>query len=210
MKQPDGKNLRGLKIAKSIVALAAAALLGFSVCSRNNSLDPKAGDYEQGTNLLHDPGFEMSDTSVWKMGISGGRSMVNTGAQSGTMCEQMALFLPYPRAVWQDVPVSAGKVYSVSGWIKTDNVSTSAHILVLWYNTITPPENQSPPLPSDHRFIKADTLGRLTGNNGWTAFSRNYYAPASALTAQLYLECVPDSVIGNGTACFDNMAFAVH
>jgi hypothetical protein len=206
MIRADKRNLRGSKIAKSVIAIAAVVLLVSAFCSRNNPLDPKAGNYNAGTNLLHDPSFENSDTSVWKMGISGGRAIVDTvSAQNGTFCEQMILHFPFPRTVWQDVPVSAGKVYSFSGWIKTDSVTTSAHILVLWYNTPTPPNNQMPT-----GFIKADTLGSLTGTNAWTGFSKNYYAPDSALTAQVYLECVPDTIIGNGTAWFDNLAFNAH
>ena len=96
------------------------------------------------------------------------------------------------------------KVYSFSGWIKTDSVTTSAHILVLWYNTATPPENQMP-----SGFIKADTVGSLSGTNAGQN-SQEIIMPLFCPTAQVYLECVPDTVIGNGTAWFDNLSFNSH
>ena len=206
MEQGNKKNKTGTPSAIFFIVLLVP--LSFINCSRNNPLDPKAGNYDAGTNILQDPGFETGG-APWQGHLSGGRSIVNSGALSGTFCEQIVLS-PYPRTVWQDLTVSAGKVYSVSGWIKTDTVTTSAHILVFWYNTATPPGNQMPPLPTDHRFIKTDTLGSLTGTNAYTKLSRNYYAPDSALSAQVYLECGPPSDTSTGTAWFDNLTFNSH
>jgi hypothetical protein len=195
MKHAVKRNKPMTRIAIFFIAVSFVIL-----CSRNNPLDPNAGNYAPGTNLLVDPGFETGD-AAWLGHASGGRSIVNTGAQSGTFCEQMVLS-PYPRNVFQDVSVSAGKVYGVSGWIKTLNVATSAHILVLWYTSATPD-------PFDASLIKADTLGSFSGTHEWSRLSRNYYAPASALTAQLYLECVP-TIDTTGRAWFDNLSFNAH
>jgi hypothetical protein len=202
MKRSGKKNKTGTRIAIFFIALLLP--VGFIHCSRNNTLDPNAGNYDAGTNILQNPGFENGGVP-WQMPISGGRSIVIIGSQSGTFCEQMDLYYNFPRAVWQTVPVGAGKLYSVSGWIKTESVITSAQILVLWYNTVTPPQNQMPT-----GFIKADTVGSLTGTKAWTKVSRNYYAPDAALTAQLFLEGVQAADSGNGTAWFDNLSFNSH
>jgi len=198
MTRADKRNRRGTPVALFFIVV----LLPFSLilCNRNNPLDPDAGNYSTGTNLLVDPGFETGD-AAWQGHTSGGRSIVNTGAQSGTFCEQMQLS-PYPRNVWQDIPVSAGKVYSVSGWVKTLTVATSAHILVLWHTTATP-------IPFGAGCIKIDTLGSFSGTHEWAKLSLNYYAPASALTAQLYLECV-STLDTTGRAWFDNLSFNSH
>ena len=160
-------------------------------------------------NLLLDPSFETGG-APWQMNTSGGRSIVNTVAQSGTHSEQMVLpGVAFPRAVWQTVPdsVTAGTMYDVSGWVQTDAVlNSSAQIMILWFNTATPPNNQTPAGPG---LIKIDTVGKLAGTHVWTSLQATFTAPANAVTAQVYLEC--SAVAGSsGTAWFDNLSFRVH
>jgi hypothetical protein len=204
----DKKNKTGARIA--IFFIAVLLPLGFIHCSRNNPLDPNAGNYDPGVNLLIDPGFENQDTAHWRGAISGGRSIANMGAQSGIYSEMMVMDTNgFPRSVWQTVKVSEGKVYSVSGWIKTASIVFSVHIAVFWYNTPDPPASQPP-----SNYLRADTLGSLSGTTGWTKFSRNYLAPANAQSAQIFLEGVAvkhSSHTGNnGTAWFDNLSFNSH
>jgi hypothetical protein len=160
-------------------------------------------------NLLLDPSFENGD-SVWQMNTSGGRSIVNIVAQSGTHSEQMVLpGVAFPRAVWQTVmdTVTAGTLYDVSGWVQTDAVlNSSAQIMILWFNTATPPNNQAPAGPG---LIKIDTVGKLAGTHVWTNLQASFAAPATAITAQVYLECTA-AAGSSGTAWFDNMLFRVH
>jgi hypothetical protein len=187
----------------------ALLLLGFVLCSRNNPLDPQAGNYDPGVNLLADPGFE-NGGSLWKMPNAGGRKIDSTVSHSGMCSEKIDMTtFNYPRAVWQTVSVVTGTVYTFSGWMKTDTVTLDVHMMVYWYSIPSPPESQS---PSDtvNGFIKADTLARLTGKNDWTGFSRNYVAPSGALKAQIYLEGVPALGISKGTAWFDDLTFAAH
>ncbi|MGA2506682.1 MAG: hypothetical protein ABSF80_04315 [Chitinispirillaceae bacterium] len=208
MLHADGKDPRGLKIAKSVIAIAAVALLGSVFCSRNNPLDPKAGNYNAGTNILLDPGFE-DDASSWLMNTAGGRIIDSTVAHSGKCSEKMDMnILGWRRAVWQTVNVDTGLVYSFSGWMKTDSANFGFHMMVYWYSIISPPQNQA---PSDtvSGFIEADTLGTLTGKNDWTLFSRNYVAPPGALTAQIYLEGIA-AIGAKGTAWFDDISFNAH
>jgi hypothetical protein len=209
MIRTEVKHGKSLKIAACLttVIVSVIGLAGFFQCSRNNPLDPKAGDYDPGVNLLVDPGFENQDTTHWRGAISGGRSIVNTGAHNGTSCEQMVMDTNgYPRSVWQTVQgITAGKVYSVSGWMKTQSIVFSVHIAVYWYNTPDPPASQGA-----LNYIHADTLGVFKGTNAWTKFEKNYFAPDSAQSAQFFLEGVAvkhSSSTGDlGTVWFDDLS----
>jgi hypothetical protein len=160
-------------------------------------------------NMLLDPSFE-NGGAPWQMNTSGGRSIVNTVAQSGTHSEQMILpGVAFPRAVWQTVTdtVLVGASYDVSGWVQTDAVlNSTAQIMILWFNTITPPNNQVPGGPG---LIKIDTVGKLAGTHVWTNLKATVTAPAATQRAQVYLECTADSGSG-GTAWFDNLSFRFH
>jgi hypothetical protein len=160
-------------------------------------------------NQLLDPSFE-NGGAPWQMNTSGGRSIVNTVAQSGTHSEQMILpGVAFPRAVWQTVTdtVIAGTSYDVSGWVQTDAVvNSTAQIMILWFNTVTPPNNQVPGGPG---LIKIDTVGKLAGTHVWTILQATVTAPAATQTAQVYLECTA-AAGSSGTAWFDNLSFRFH
>ncbi|HUI93988.1 MAG TPA: hypothetical protein VLX68_17240 [Chitinivibrionales bacterium] len=155
-------------------------------------------------NLLLNPSFE-NDSLGWQMTTSGGRSIVTTQAQSGTHSEQMVLpGVAFPRAVWQTVSdsIMPGAAYIVSGWIKTDAVITStAQIMVLWFNSKNPTNSQVPT-----NYLSIDTVGKLSGTHDWTSLVDTLIAPASAMTAQVYLECTATGG-SSGTAWFDNLSF---
>ena len=158
-------------------------------------------------NLLLDPSFETGG-APWQMNTSGGRSIDNTVAQSGTHSEQMVLpGVAFPRAVWQTVTLSADTSFDVSGWVQTDAVlNSTVQIMVLWFNTATPPNNQAPAGPG---LITIDTVGKLAGTHVWTNLKATVAAPPTALSAQVFLEC--SAVAGSsGTVWFDNMSFRVH
>src|SRR5512136_3133158 len=70
------KNVKIVSSLKTAVFLTAVSAIGLSLsvlCSRNNPLDPQAGNYDIGVNLLADPGFENQDTAHWRGAVSGGR-----------------------------------------------------------------------------------------------------------------------------------------
>jgi len=77
-------------------------------------------------NLVMDPSFEIGSL-VWQMQTAGGRSIVNVGAEDGINCEQVVL-AQFPRSVWQNIAVKAKNLYTVTGWMKTNAVTTNAHI----------------------------------------------------------------------------------
>lgn len=205
MVQTDGKNLQGLKSAKFVIAVVAVVLLGSALCSRNNPLDPKAGNYNAGVNLLVDPGFE-NGAAPWSGHGLTGRKIDSTVAHSGICSERIDLSIAgFPRTVLQNVNVVEGTVYTFSGWMKTDSANFGFHMMVYWYSTATPPQM----LSDTTGLLEADTLGTLTGKNDWTEISRNYRALAGALTAQIFLDGI-NAIGGKGTAWFDDVTFNAH
>jgi hypothetical protein len=153
------------------------------------------------TNLLTDPDFENSG-SAWTYSSGADRSVVSTGAEHGTYCQQMVLRSLSFRRVYQDVTVSANNSYNVSGYVRTNGVDGGASIVVFWFDTATPPVNFT---SSD--FLRADTLGLISGTTAWIRQSATHAAPATAVMARIYLLGLaePDSI---GTVWFDNMSFS--
>ena len=149
-----------------------------------------------GQNLLTDPDFESGGTA-WQLSAGSGRSVVNTGAEHGTYCQQELMTgSAGTRRVWQDVTVTAGASYQASGWVNTAAVAAGS-IVIFWFNSATPPQNF---VATD--YLRADTLGKATAT-AWTRQSGTYAAPATSLMARFYL-------LGEGTAgtvWFDNLSF---
>ncbi len=73
-------------------------------------------------NLVQNPGFE-SSTALWR--ASGGAVTIDTDAHSGSKSLKMVSGSAMA-GVYQDIPVTAGKVYSISAWIKQDITQTDA------------------------------------------------------------------------------------
>ena len=148
--------------------------------------------------------YQLQSVNTWQEDDFGGRSIVNTGAESGTYCEQMVLS-QFPRTVFQNLlNLHADTLYNVSGWMKSNIVVNNAYILVFWYDTIYP---LNPTTGSAINYIRVDTIGITTGTTGWTQYSKTLTAPAGALSAQLFLA---DDWLAtsSGTVWFDNFSFA--
>jgi hypothetical protein len=81
-------------------------------------------------------------------------------------------------------------------------VDGGASIVVYWFDTATPPVNFT---ASD--FLRADTLGLISGTTAWIKQSATHVAPATAVMARIYLLGLaePDNT---GTVWFDNMSFS--
>lgn len=143
----------------------------------------------------------LSNEWPWVFTTGGGRAIDNTVAEAGTYSEKMTL-AAFPRYVYQAIKVNADSIYNVNGWMKSTTVSTAAYILVLWYNTSSP----IPPGAIPAGYIRSDTVGVITGTNGWTFYAKTLTAPSNALSCYLFLEdeYVPTS---SGTCWFDNFSF---
>ncbi|MCP3999304.1 MAG: hypothetical protein GY727_00105, partial [Gammaproteobacteria bacterium] len=145
--------------------------------------------------LLSDPGFESGGTG-WQRTNGGGRSIVTTKAYSGSASQQMLVHAKYDRNVHQDVPVTEGFIYDVSGWIKTIDIHGAGSMIRIHWND------------SSGNTLRTDTIGVFTGTQNWGQMSGSYTAPAGAVVARLNLFTDVDPY-GTGAAWFDDLSFTL-
>jgi len=151
--------------------------------------------------------YELLGINPWQSAVAGGRSIANTGAQSGTYCEEINAVACCPRNVWQNLTIKPDTTYTASGWMQSNALTVNALMLVYWFNTPYPILWGSiTGYPSG--YIKVDTIGKITGTQSWKLYSTNLTAPANALSAQFYL--TTQSVTGStGTVWYDNLSSAI-
>ena len=73
---------------------------------------------------------------------------------------------------------------------------------MIWYNSANPTFNEEIQAGS---YLRIDTLGMISGTQGWTNYTGVLTAPAGALSAQVYLETT-DISGSSGIAYFDNFS----
>ncbi|HWY11526.1 MAG TPA: glycosyl hydrolase family 28-related protein [Bacteroidia bacterium] len=146
--------------------------------------------------------YELLSVTPWQNSTLGGRSIINTGAQAGTYCEQI-VSAPWPRNVFQNVKVKGDTSYTATGWMKTNAVNTKAYVIVYWYSSAYAPNMGSGGYPSG--YLKSDTVGIITGTAGWTNYTKTMVAPTLALSAQFYLASL-STPTASGTAWFDSFS----
>lgn len=150
-------------------------------------------------NVLTNPGFE-SGTLGWVKANLSGRSVVTTQFHTGTRSEQMVVSTIYPRAVYQDVPITAGVTYNIEGWIKTNALnSVGATIYIDWTNI----SNASDPVPSVN-LVRRDTLSYISATQNWILINGSFVAPTQAVVARFTISTAsePDGI---GTSWFDDL-----
>ncbi len=146
--------------------------------------------------------YELLAINPWQNTTSGGRAISNMGAQSGSYCEKMTLS-PFPRNVYQNIAVNGDSSYLAEGWMSSDAVTTNGIILVFWYS-----KRFAPPFgiyPID--ILSVDTLGLMSGTNGWTNYKKIMKAPSNSKSALFYLGSLSNAV-SSGTVWFDHLSFA--
>ncbi len=143
-------------------------------------------------NSLIDPGFEAGDTA-WKKIANGGRSIASDRAHTGGESLRMEASNQYPREVYQDVPVSPGQEYILSGYLLIEGVETQAILEIIWlgYNGEEVGRAWTPQLIE-------------TSPSGWDHVSACAEAPANGITARvrLWMEVEED---GAGSVWFDDI-----
>lgn len=118
-------------------------------------------------------------SASYDMAVSGARSarIKTTDGNSG-----------YFYSDW--VPVSQDEEYSVSGYIKTQDVESASAIDVKWYN-------------SNKVYMSVSTaVGSASGDSDWTRYVANADVPDGACFARIALTCSA----GEGTTYFDAVA----
>ncbi len=78
-------------------------------------------------NLLLNPGFEDGAAS-WVNATGTGRSIDTTASQSGVQSLKITASASSGRNAYQQVTITGGVSYQVSGWIKTSGLSANALI----------------------------------------------------------------------------------
>ncbi len=183
------------------LTLGVAAAIAGAGCTDRAPLapeQPSASAAVQASNLVNNPGFE-GGTTGWQDASKGGRAVVTTQAHSGVRSLQITVSSKHPRAVHQDLAVTAGAPHDAAGWIRTTGVGgAGARIELIWLNA-----SGLPAPPPSQSIIARDVLGTLTGTQAWTRVGQSVVAPAGSVVARLNVltEIDPDN---SGTAWFDD------
>ncbi len=149
-------------------------------------------------NLLADPGFENGGVG-WLAVNTGGRSVVTTQAHSGLRSQQILVSSQWGRQVYQDVPVTPGRQYVASAWVKTSQVGGQGAAVMLQWLAAT---GLGPDLPAGS-VIRSDLLGRLQGTWEWRNLQIQVTAPTGARAVRFRLYTTPDPD-NSGAAWFDD------
>jgi hypothetical protein len=149
-------------------------------------------------NLLTDPGFENGGLG-WQAVNNGGRSVVTTQAHSGVRSQQILVSSQWDRQVYQDVPVTPGRQYAASAWVKTSGVGGQGAAVMLQWLTAT---SLGSDLPAGS-VIRTDLVGRVQRTSNWRKLEIEVTAPAGARAVRfrLFTDRDPD---GSGAAWFDD------
>ena len=147
-------------------------------------------------------GFESApDLTGWTVPAGTTASVTTTGPHGGTKSGRVDADLDagtgVRRLIRQDVNATAGKTYTVTGWISTTDAGGNAHIEIQF-------------LDSANTAITTDVSSTpaVTGSSGWTQVSIGATAPSG--TAHLRIKCsiYPGTAVGGTTprAKFDDLS----
>jgi len=155
-----------------------------------------------GPNLLTDPGFEAGGAD-WQNSSAPGRSVDPGQVQSGNFAERIDASSASDLTVYQDIAVTAGKIYGAEGAISSQDLDAlGALVEVLWLEASGLPEV---PPPAD--LLGTAPIGGINGTLGWTTVTGTITAPVGATIARVQLRVAvePDGV---GAAWFDDIGLA--
>ena len=140
-------------------------------------------------NLLTNPGFETGDKTGW--GSAG--DVRSGGAHSGAYRLAIAGNSTGYLFADQNVPITGGNTYRMSGWIATTSISTGDyHIQIRWYNSGGEISNSRYKLG----ITSNDTSGIYFNH------SVDLVAPTDAISATIRLQATKS----NGTGYFDDIS----
>jgi hypothetical protein len=171
---------------------------GSSSSSPSPSPSPQPNPSPTPGNLLTDPGFENGGVG-WQAVNNGGRSVVTTTSHSGLRSQEILVSSQWDRQVYQDVPVTPGRRYSASAWVKTSGAGGQGAVVMLQWLTAT---GLGSDLPAG-TVLRTDLVGRLQGTGDWKRFEIEAIAPAGARAVRFRLYTTPDPD-NSGAAWFDD------
>ena len=150
------------------------------------------------TNLVKNPSFE-SDFADWAKGPSSSYTapeIKTSGAQDGT--KYVEYVATATTGFYQEIPVTAGKTYTVSFWYKASGDETDARIwsvfkdasnALVYYTT----DAKTDPLRTNDVYLPPSAT--------WTKHEVAFTAPSNAVLFQLHVRAY-----NGGTAAFDNFS----
>lgn len=136
------------------------------------------------------PAWENNQAFNWNVWKPTGNPLVdvaNDEAYEGNHSLKISAESQGRAAVSQDVPITGGQTYKVSSWIKTEDVSNTARMRVVYYEGDTQ--------------IELVHFGNVSNTKDWTKVEKVMTPPENidSLRIQNFLEA------GTGTAWFDNL-----
>lgn len=140
-------------------------------------------------NLLIDPGFE-NDGNGWQKTTFGGRSIDAGTSRTGSRSVRMEASDQYNREVFQTVPITPGKDYGVSTWVRAQSGSRPAELWLVWVDIDS--------LRVERELISSSTY------SDWKSIGGCATAPewASMVHVRLHLDVDP---LADGAVWFDDV-----
>lgn len=97
--------------------------------------------------------------------------------------------------VYKDVRVTGQQMYSLSGWVKADQLRHSAvQVVVNYYD-------------ARNRLIGYENAVNVLGSSGWTNFNATLSAPTGAQKARIHLQLIILEAGGSGIASYAGISF---
>ncbi len=142
-------------------------------------------------NLLSNSGFEAisTDNEVASWVSLGQKPLIETSAPVHSGVKSVGLEGPSISALYQDVAVTAGNIYTLGQWVTPDETGQKLQIHIDWF--------------SETGKIISSSVDWQVMDSGWHDYTFQGMAPAGAVNARIYL-----SVASHGLAWFDDLCFA--
>ncbi|MCM3292485.1 hypothetical protein M3661_20405 [Paenibacillus sp. MER 180] len=159
------------------------------------------------SNLLINPGFETNTRTSgvadgwgnWESaGVPANYRVVTSPVSSGKQAQQMAISnIPKDgmHTFFQDVAVTGGQPYTLSGQIATEHLSKAKVQVIMHYFDI------------NNNFIGNETPFEYSGNTGWLSINEQVRPIAKAVRARLHFTIIALDNDGSGTLTVDSVTF---
>lgn len=185
--------MRGRLMARGALLLMLAAVVAWPAAAQS----PESSEAAQAaSNILVNGSFD-GGLEGWETWTPRGNPEIRydeTVYRSAPGSIRVEGFAPNDRAALVQRPaVEAGKWYTISAWVKTENVSGDAVRLRVQFNLATDPTQKT----REHLI-----LGRLGGSRDWTLLQETFQVPPG--TGTLIVEPFLDS--GQGVVWWDDVS----
>jgi len=210
-----GGNVSWLSINEQVrpVAKTVRARFHFNIVALENdasaSLTVDSVTFQKGeqNNLLFNPGFETNTRTSgiadgwgnWESaGVPANYRVVTSPVSSGKQAQQMVISnIPKDgmHTFFQDVAVTGGKPYTLSGQIATENLSKAKVQVIMHYFDI------------NNNFIGNETPFEYSGNTGWLSINEQVRPIAKTVRARVHFNILAVDNNASGIVTIDTVTF---